>query len=895
MRGLPTQRTLIGLTAIVLVSVILFWLGNLTSIGLHGDEAWFGLRAAEYLHEGIRHPWGMNHYSGILQGLVNAFVFKYFGIGIFQLRISGVVINSISLVLLLYFFYKKTGAKSAFFFALFFAQSAFYLISPKIAWEVCTFNLLFLTAFVISLYKLSNDKNGNSFSWAFVFLFSSLLGSYNHILFSSLPLSFLAGLGLWKYYNGDHVGGTKSIAFLLITLINSALLFLFTQFALAFLWPFYHFYCFAPFIALIVLESFFFKALVQWCSAKLEPVFKIRLSKAFLICMVFIFILSFALFHGIILFQTLSQRILFLRVFSYEFPSWMAVICLATAGVISSYFIMSLVNDIRLLPREPWSFIIIGYSGIFTLYTTEASIRYFLIMFVLMCLYLGFKLSSRDGPVRVVVAAALVTNILLVQSMLWFLSSNHHRKLRAIDFAMGNGRTESSAHFLPFGSVLDFINTHKVGQIETTKSEEAETGHTYDFYKLLNPQWEKYPNRARITYDKISMGDGFRKEPLPPQTTEKVVKTRTDKIQAAIQDRLESGEFPGIQYYVTSPDSTIFSQSAGLADVQSGKPITPSTTMAINGMYGVFISVAALQMVDEGKLALDDPVSEYVSSVSYGDRPTVRNLLSQTSGIPNSTRYHKLSFEPGKKYAYSRLAYRLLEEAITAVSAMSSREYLQKNIFQKLNLTVHDAQFIDTSDYFRATGYLSDASVSKLFKSCFMDAKRFDEYEDSRMSDRHFDFLNFVSLCRTSSSLAVGKTGNIFGFGRKDNSPSWIAVHNDYCNEPLSDNLALSSKSLCVFLRDMLRDHPVLFSSKTKALLFDQQKTNSGQLIDMSLGWHVGLYGNAKYFYKEGGGGGFHCEMRMYPVRKIASVAMANSALFDAHGFLDDNDWEFFN
>ena len=543
MRILPTQRTFIGLTAILLVSVILFWLGNLTSIGLHGDEAWFGLKASEYLHEGIRFPWGMNHYSGILQGLVNALVFKYFGIGIYQLRISGVVINVISLILLLYFLYKKNGAKSAFFFTLLFAQSAFYLIGPKIAWEVCTFNLLFLTAFVISLYKLSDDKNDISISWAFFFLFSSLIGSYNHILFSSLPLSFLAGLSLWKFYNADRNGGTRSIAFLLITLVNTTVLFLFMKFAIGLFWPFLHLYCFLYFIASILLESLFIKPIALWCSSILEPVFKIRFSKSFLICVSSIFTFSFSLFHGMLFFQILSQRILFLRVFSYELPLWIAVTLFASAVVIGAFLIVSLVNDIRFRPREPWAFIIVGYLGTFTLYATEASIRYFLIMFVLMCLYAGFKLSSQDGPVRGVVLAALVTNVLLVQSLLWFLSSNHHRKLRAIDFAMGNGRMESSAHFLPFGPVLDFINAHKIGHIEATKSEEAETGHTYDFYKLFNTQWEKYPNRARITYDKISMGDGFRKELLPPQTTENAVKNRPIKSKRPFKIALHQGNF----------------------------------------------------------------------------------------------------------------------------------------------------------------------------------------------------------------------------------------------------------------------------------------------------------------------------------------------------------------
>jgi len=55
----------------------------------------------------------------------------------------------------------------------------------------------------------------------------------------------------------------------------------------------------------------------------------------------------------------------------------------------------------------------------------------------------------------------------------------------------------------------------------------------------------------------------------------------------------------------------------------------------------------------------------------------------------------------------------------------------------------------------------------------------------------------------------------------------------------------------------------------------------------MTLGWHVGEADGAVYFFKEGGGGGFHSEMRLYPTTGIASVVMANSAEFNSTKFLN--------
>jgi hypothetical protein len=61
-----------------------------------------------------------------------------------------------------------------------------------------------------------------------------------------------------------------------------------------------------------------------------------------------------------------------------------------------------------------------------------------------------------------------------------------------------------------------------------------------------------------------------------------------------------------------------------------------------------------------------------------------------------------------------------------------------------------------------------------------------------------------------------------------------------------------------------------------------------------TLGWHVGQVGGETFFYKERGGGGFHCMMRVYPKRGIASVLMTNATGFNVRRRLDQLDPEFF-
>jgi hypothetical protein len=73
-----------------------------------------------------------------------------------------------------------------------------------------------------------------------------------------------------------------------------------------------------------------------------------------------------------------------------------------------------------------------------------------------------------------------------------------------------------------------------------------------------------------------------------------------------------------------------------------------------------------------------------------------------------------------------------------------------------------------------------------------------------------------------------------------------------------------------------------VLSQSAKRLLYSQQKNSSGKNIDMTLGWHIGELNGIRYFFKEGGGAGFHGEMRVYPSGGLASVIMTNRTSFNS-------------
>ncbi len=172
------------------------------------------------------------------------------------------------------------------------------------------------------------------------------------------------------------------------------------------------------------------------------------------------------------------------------------------------------------------------------------------------------------------------------------------------------------------------------------------------------------------------------------------------------------------------------------------------------------------------------------------------------------------------------------------------------NVLHPLGLYPSEMDFEIVNPERQAKGYLAKWSVMNLLKSLLMDRKFWDRYEGS-----------------------------------------WLAFHHHYLNGPAFGGLIGTATAFSVFLQDQLREESILFSQRTKQLFETPQSTSDGKQIQMTLGWHIGEAKGITYFFKEGGGGGFHSEMRIYP-REVArpalgTVVMANSTEFYSTAFLN--------
>lgn len=345
-------------------------------------------------------------------------------------------------------------------------------------------------------------------------------------------------------------------------------------------------------------------------------------------------------------------------------------------------------------------------------------------------------------------------------------------------------------------------------------------------------------------------------------------------------DTYTASNVPGLQYLVVDANRTLFEYSGGWADIQGEKPMQADTTMMGYSMTKTFTAVAILQLVEQGKLSLDDEMDTYLPDTPYqGKHITIRQLVSHTAGIPNPIPLRwvhlveedadfdsdaalaqvlrdnpELKSEPGEAFAYSNLGYWLLGEIIENVTGQPYREYVREHILAPLQIPQNELDFVIHDSNLHSKGYLARYSFTNLAKGLVTDSNIWGAYE-----------------------------GN------------WLILKSHYLNGPSVGGLLGTPRGFSLFLQDQLREESVLFSPKTKKLLESQQTDLTGNPIPMSLGWHIGETDSVLYYFKEGGGGGFHCEMRIYPSLQIATLVMVNSTDFNSNKFLNNVDSVFLN
>ncbi|MFN7932497.1 MAG: serine hydrolase [Bryobacteraceae bacterium] len=207
------------------------------------------------------------------------------------------------------------------------------------------------------------------------------------------------------------------------------------------------------------------------------------------------------------------------------------------------------------------------------------------------------------------------------------------------------------------------------------------------------------------------------------------------KAQAYVDSWLRDGQFTGT-VIVTKDGQPLFRKGYGQANREWNIPNAPDTRFRLGSITKQFTAASILQLVEKGKLSIDDPVSKhYPDAPASWEKITIHHLLNHTSGIPSYTAIpdffakqsmirrspveivkltqdKPLEFEPGSKFAYNNTGYVLLGAIIERITGGTYDEYLRKNIFEPLGLKDSGYDWNTTIVARRATGYTPDGKIA---------------------------------------------------------------------------------------------------------------------------------------------------------------------------------------
>ena len=213
--------------------------------------------------------------------------------------------------------------------------------------------------------------------------------------------------------------------------------------------------------------------------------------------------------------------------------------------------------------------------------------------------------------------------------------------------------------------------------------------------------------------------------------------TEFKEIDIFLEQQLKNWHIPNISIAITNSDSVLYIKEFG-SDTSKGNYLIGSVSKP-------FTAIAVMQLVEQGKINLDDPVKNHLiwfktNNKKISDKITIRNLLNQTSGLPKNAGFftpqssnqaeiesaYKIYLSSlhadekvlGKQHIYCNLNYQLLGQIIQKASGLKYGDYVNHFIFKPCDMKNTFASYQQTQNFGLKNGYqyLFGLPVKRSFK-----------------------------------------------------------------------------------------------------------------------------------------------------------------------------------
>jgi serine beta-lactamase-like protein LACTB len=301
-----------------------------------------------------------------------------------------------------------------------------------------------------------------------------------------------------------------------------------------------------------------------------------------------------------------------------------------------------------------------------------------------------------------------------------------------------------------------------------------------------------------------------------------------DQITALVREQMAQRRIPGMAVAVVTNGSVALVQTLGLADIENDVPVTRQTVFRFASVSKPITAVAAMQLVEAGRLSLDATLS------SLGI--TVRQLLAHQSGLrhyqPRATREplqhftsltdaftehaaDPLAYESGTRFSYSTYGYVALGCALENATGNSFLDHLRAGVFLPAGMTNARADHLYEIIPHRARGYF---------------LSRNGQWRNSEPADN------------SGKIPGGGLVGTI-------------------------DDLAAFAAAL---------QSGKLLSAQTRDIMWTPQKLADRTLTDYALGWHVGVQNGQREIYHSGSQASTSSFIYLQPDQRMAVAILSN-------------------
>jgi CubicO group peptidase (beta-lactamase class C family) len=196
-----------------------------------------------------------------------------------------------------------------------------------------------------------------------------------------------------------------------------------------------------------------------------------------------------------------------------------------------------------------------------------------------------------------------------------------------------------------------------------------------------------------------------------------------DRVDDLVKQEMDRQRIPGLALAVVKDRVVVKVAGYGVADRSSALPVTPETIFRIGSISKTMLATAAMGLVEEGRLRLDDPIAKYLDVPTTWAPITADHLLTHTSGLVRDppgvdwalsqgsessiikTAFGTpLRFAPGARWEYSNLNYIVLADAIRVAAGRPWHEYVTDRVFARAAMSSTNL-FIRPASPNRARGY----------------------------------------------------------------------------------------------------------------------------------------------------------------------------------------------